>query len=295
MPAQLQVNTDYFTLNNGNKIPAVGLGTWQATNEDEAYRAVLAALKNGYKHIDTAAIYGNEEQVGKAIKDSGVPREELFVTTKLWNADHKNIEEALETSLKKLGLDYVDLYLIHWPASIDKSTNKPYTDFDYVDTYRGLQKVYKNSKKIRAIGVSNFTKKKLERLLSSEGVDVVPAVNQIEAHPLLTQPELYDYLKEKGIVLEAYSPLGSTNSPLFKNETIVKIAEKNGFEPAQVLVSWAIQRKTVVLPKSVTESRVISNLKTFTLPSEDFETLNKLSEKDGVVRTCNPAFNNFDD
>lgn len=147
MPAQLQVNTDYFTLNNGNKIPAVGLGTWQATNEDEAYRAVLAALKNGYKHIDTAAIYGNEEQVGKAIKDSGVPREELFVTTKLWNADHKNIEEALETSLKKLGLNYVDLYLIHWPASIDKSTNKPYTDFDYVDTYRGLQKFIRTARK----------------------------------------------------------------------------------------------------------------------------------------------------
>ena len=112
MPAQLQVNTDYFTLNNGNKIPAVGLGTWQATNEDEAYRAVLAALKNGYKHIDTAAIYGNEEQVGKAIKDSGVPREELFVTTKLWNADHKNIEEALETSLKKLTSQLINHTLI---------------------------------------------------------------------------------------------------------------------------------------------------------------------------------------
>ncbi|CAK9437501.1 uncharacterized protein LODBEIA_P18790 [Lodderomyces beijingensis] len=295
MPAQLTVNATEFTLNNGTKIPAVGLGTWQATEDDAAYKAVLAALQNGYKHIDTAHIYRNEEQVGRAIKDSKIPREQLFITTKLWNADHKNVEAALDASLAKLGLDYVDLYLIHWPVSTNPETNKPYEDWDFVDTWKELQKIYKQSSKVKAIGVSNFTVKKLQKLLSANGVDVVPAANQVEAHPLLTQPELVEFLKSKNIKLEAYSPLGSTDSPLFKNPTIVEIAEKNGVEPAQVLVSWAVQRDTVVLPKSVTESRVISNIKTFTLSKEDFDALNNLSEKDGVVRTCNPGFNNFDD
>ncbi|KAL6453108.1 GCY1 Glycerol 2-dehydrogenase [Candida maltosa Xu316] len=294
MPAKLSVNTTEFTLNTGKKIPAVALGTWQSPPED-AYKATLTALKNGYKHIDTAAVYGNEEGVGKAIKEAGIPREELFITTKLWNTDHKNIEDALDDSLKKLGLDYVDLYLIHWPVSTDKETDSPSDYNDYVETYINLQKIYKEGNKIRAIGVSNFTKKKLEKLLSSKGIDVVPATNQVEAHPLLTQPELYNYLKEKGILLEAYSPLGSSGSPLFKNETILEIAKKNGVEPAQLLVSWAVQRETVVLPKSVTESRIISNLETFTLSDEDFDALNKLSDTYGVNRTNDPGFNSFDD
>lgn len=295
MSAQLKVNTTEFTLNTGAKIPAVGLGTWRASEKDAAYRSVLTALKNGYRHIDTAAIYGNEEEVGRGIAAAGIPRNELFVTTKLWNKKHKDVESALDESLKKLGLDYVDLYLIHWPVSTDPETDKPYSDHDFVDTWKTLQKIYKEGKKVKAIGVSNFTVKKLEKLLNADGVDVVPAANQVEAHPLLTQPELYDYLKSKNIILEAYSPLGSSESPLFKNKTITDIAEKNGVEPAQVLVSWAVQRDTVVLPKSVTDSRIISNIKTFTLSKEDFETLNKLSEKDGVVRTCNPGFNNFND
>ncbi|KAI5961490.1 GCY1 [Candida theae] len=295
MSAQLKVNTIKFTLNTGAKIPAVGLGTWRASEKDAAYNSVLTALKNGYRHIDTAAIYGNEEEVGRGIAAAKIPREELFVTTKLWNKNHKDVEAALDESLKKLGLDYVDLYLIHWPVSTDPKTDKPYSDHDFVDTWKTLQKIYKKGKKVKAIGVSNFTVKKLEKLLNADGVDVVPAANQVEAHPLLTQPELYDYLKSKNIVLEAYSPLGSSESPLFKNKTITEIAEKNGVEPAQVLVSWAVQRNTVVLPKSVTDSRIISNIKTFTLSEEDFETLNKLSEKDGVVRTCDPGFNNFSD
>lgn len=293
MAATLRNNTDIITLNNGDKIPAVGLGTWQATEKDAAYNSVKAALVNGYRHIDTAAIYGNEEEVGRGIKDSGIPREEIYVTTKLWNAEHKRAEQALNTSLKKLGLEYVDLYLIHWPVSVDPETKEAYADWDFVDTYKELQKL-KDTGKIKAIGVSNFTVKKIERLLADKDVTVKPVVNQIEAHPLLPQPELTEYLKKNEIVIEAYSPLGSSNSPLFKNETVVAIAEKNKVEPAQVLVSWAIQRGTVVLPKSVTESRIISNLKTFRLSDEDFETLNKLSEKDGVVRTCNPSFNNFE-
>ncbi|MCP8717985.1 MAG: aldo/keto reductase [Asgard group archaeon] len=294
MPAQLKVNQDTLTLNTGAKIPAVGLGTWQSA-PDDVYNATLTALKNGYRHIDTAAIYGNEEDVGRGIKDSGVPREEIFVTTKLWNTEHKNVQQALDISLKKLGLDYVDLYLIHWPVSTDKATNAPYPDYDFVDAYKELQKIHKTTNKVKAIGVSNFTVKKLEKLLTSEGVDVVPATNQVEAHPLLTQPDLYNYLQEKGIVLEAYSPLGSTGSPLFKYKDVQAIAEKNQVEPAQVLISWAVQRKTVVLPKSVTDARIISNLKTFVLSDEDFETLNKISLTEGEVRTCDPPFNNFKD
>lgn len=288
----LKVNNDTLTLIDGNKIPTVGLGTWQASEEGAAYNAVKVALENGYRHIDTAAIYGNEVEVGQGIKDSGVPREEIFVTTKLWNTDHKKVPEALETSLKKLGLDYVDLYLIHWPVSTDPATNSVYKDFDYLDTYKEVQKLVKSGK-VKSVGVSNFTKKKVQRLLADKDVTVKPAVNQIEAHPLLPQEELTAYLKLENILIEAYSPLGSTNSPLFKNETIVSIAEKNKVEPAQVLVSWAVQRGTVVLPKSVTDSRIVSNLKTLTLSDEDFETLNQLSAKDGVNRTCDPAWDVF--
>lgn len=288
----LHKNTDTFTLNNGNKIPAVGLGTWQATEKDAARNATKVALENGYRHIDTAAIYGNEEEVGQGIKDSGVPRKEIFVTTKLWNSNHKKAAEALDTSLSKLGLDYVDLYLIHWPWSEDPETKAPYKDWDFVDTYKELQKFVKSGK-VKAIGVSNFTLKRLQRLLADPEVTIKPAVNQIEAHPLLPQEELTEYLKKNDILIEAYSPLGSTNSPLFKNETIVAIAEKNKVEPAQVLVSWAVQRGTIVLPKSVTDSRIISNLETFKLSDEDFKTLNELSSKEGVVRTCDPTWDVF--
>ncbi|CCE82271.1 Piso0_001988 [Millerozyma farinosa CBS 7064] len=277
-----RANTDVFTLNTGAIIPAVGFGTWQS-EDNQAYEAVKVALANGYKHIDTAAIYKNEEQVGKAIKDSKISREELFITTKLWNTDHKRVAEALDESLKKLGLDYVDLYLIHWPLSTDPATGEPYSDVDYLDAYKELQKLQKSGK-TRAIGVSNFTQKQVQRVLDDKDVTIVPAVNQIEAHPLLTQPELTEYLQKHNIVVEAYSPLGSTNSPLFKNPTVVELAEKYEVEPAQVLISWALQRKTVVLPKSVTEKRIISNFKTFELVPQDFKKLSNLSEQYGVQR-----------
>lgn len=288
----LKTNTDTLTLNNGIKVPVIGYGTYKSQGDDVT-SIVEFALKHGYRHIDTAARYGNEDKVGAGIKNSGIPRKDIFVTTKLWNTDHKNVAEALDTSLKKLGMDYVDLYLIHFPASWD-SKNEPHKDWDFVDTWKQMQELLKTNK-VRAIGVSNFTKKKLEYLLQSDGVTVVPAVNQIEAHPLLNQPELYDYLALKNIVLEAHSPLGSYDSPLFKNETINKIAEKNGVTPAQLLISWAVQRKTVVLPKSLAEERVASNIKTFEIPKEDFEELNHLTEKYGTSRCINPAYANFDD
>lgn len=289
----LRINTNVIALNNGNKIPAIGLGTWRAKEKGVAAKSVEAALRNGYRHIDTAAAYQNEEEVGEGIKASGVPRSEIFVTGKLWNTSHDNVEGALNTTLKKLGLDYLDLYLMHWPFNIDGDEKAKPEQYDYLETYKKMQKLV-GTGKVKAIGVSNFTKPILQKLLADKEVTVKPVVNQIEAHPLLPQEDLKAYLTEQGIVIEAYSPLGSAGAPLFKNETITAIAEKNNVEPAQVLVSWAVQRGTVVLPKSVKESRIISNLKTFTLSDEDFSTLNELSEKDGVTRTCKPIWGVFD-
>ncbi|CAK7898090.1 glycerol 2-dehydrogenase (NADP(+)) [[Candida] anglica] len=281
-------NTQTVKLNSGAIIPVVGLGTWQATEKGAAANATKVALENGYRHIDTAAIYGNEEEVGQGIRDSGVPRSEIYVTTKLWNKDQRNAEEALNTSLKKLGLDYVDLYLIHWPRAL-KADGEVDTEWSYIETYKSLQKLL-SSGKVKSIGVSNFSKSKLQKLLADPEVTVKPAVNQIESHPLLPQHELHDYLKEQGIIAEAYSPLGSTGAPLFKYETVTKIAAKNKVEPATVLISWNVQRGAVVLPKSVTDSRIISNLETIVLPDEDFEELNKLADKEGIVRTADPKW-----
>ncbi|GEQ70127.1 hypothetical protein JCM33374_g3803 [Metschnikowia sp. JCM 33374] len=282
----LQDNTKTYTLNDGNKIPAIGLGTWRTSPEDNAKEVVESALKNGYRHIDTAAVYGNEKEVGEGIKASGVPREEIFVTTKLWNTDHKNVRSAFEESLKRLQLDYVDLYLIHWPldGNFDDKNAKIY---DAVDTYLELQKL-KQEGKAKSIGVSNYTQKRLESLLAHREVTIKPVVNQIEAHPLLPQTELYNYLKKNDIFITAYSPLGSNDSPLFKDKNVLKIAEKNDVEPAQVLISWAVQRDTIVLPKSVKASRLVSNIKTFTLSDDDFEVLNNLAEVEGVHRTNDP-------
>lgn len=290
----LKANTATITLNNGVVIPAVGLGTWQADKNHEAYDAVKIALENGYRHIDTASIYGNEEDVGRAIQDLGVPRKEIFVTTKLWNTDHNNVSGALQASLERLKLDYVDLYLMHWPAPLEPETEEPLHNHDFIDTYKRLEEVADTSA-VRAIGVSNFTLNRLQRLLADRDVTIKPVVNQIETHPLLPQTQLINYMKDHQIQVEAYSPLGSTDSPLIKNEDVKKIAEKYDANPGQVLISWAVQRGTIVLPKSVTESRIISNLNTFTLSDEDFATLNQLSDKHGVVRTNDPGIINFDE
>ncbi|KAK9447577.1 NADP-dependent oxidoreductase domain-containing protein [Limtongia smithiae] len=269
----------HFQLNTGHKIPALGLGTWQSA-PNEVYEAVLTAIKAGYRHIDTAWIYGNEAEVGQAIKDSGIPRDELFVTTKLWGTSHRIPEKALDISLELLGLDYVDLYLIHWPVSMNEHGNDPRfpslpdgsrdldKDWDFVKTWEIMQKLPATGK-TRAIGVSNFSTVNLEKLLTAPTTKVVPAVNQVELHPYLPQHKLFKYTKEKGIHMTAYSPLGSTNAPLQKEAVVQAIAAKLKKTAPQILISWGISRGTSVLPKSVTAERIISNFEDVVLDEAD--------------------------
>lgn len=246
-----------FTLNTGDKIPAVGLGTWQS-KPGEVGAAVEAALKAGYRHIDTAAAYGNEKEVGEGIKASGVPRDQIWLTTKLNNPDHKRVAEAITDSLSKLGTDYVDLYLMHWPSSTIPGEKKHYEDWDFTDTWREMQKLV-GSGKVRNIGVSNFGIKNLEKLLSHPDTKVTPAANQIELHPCNPSPKLVAYNTSKGIHSTGYSCLGSTDSPLYKNETLAKIAESKGKTVQQVLLQWGVKKGWSVIPKSVTASRIQAN------------------------------------
>jgi len=257
--------TDTYALNNGTKIPVVGFGTWQTPDGQVAYDSVLAALKAGYRHIDTAAAYGNEDSVGKAIADSGVDRKDLFVTTKLWNADHgyEAAKQALATSLDKLGLDYVDLYLIHWPNPAAMRDNWQQLN---ADTWRAMEEAYAD-RKARAIGVSNFRPKHLDALL--ETAKVVPAVNQIFLNPSDMEPEVVAYNEAHGILSEAYSPLGT--GKIFGITELQTMAEKYDKSVAQVVLRWSLQHGFLPLSKSVHADRIQQNTEIF-----DFE----LSEDD---------------
>ncbi|MEU3027236.1 aldo/keto reductase [Streptomyces incarnatus] len=255
-------------LNNGVEMPQVGFGVWQVP-DDEAEQAVGTALEAGYRSIDTAAAYGNEEGTGRAIAASGLPREEIFVTTKLWNSDqgYDATLRAFDTSLGKLGLDHLDLYLIHWPL--------PARD-TYVDTYKALEKLYADGR-VRAIGVSNFLPEHLRRL--AEETSVVPAVNQIELHPHLQQHAAREYHAEQGIRTEAWSPLGQGKG-LLEVPAIVAIAQKHNRTPAQVVLRWHVQQGTIVIPKSVTPSRIKENIEVFdfSLDAEDLAAIGALNE-----------------
>ncbi|MFD4689990.1 aldo/keto reductase [Streptomyces sp. NBC_00683] len=239
-----------ITLNNGLEMPQLGYGVWQVP-DDEATTAVATAIESGYRSIDTAAIYGNEEGTGKAIAASGVARDELFVTTKLWNGDqgYDSTLRAFDASLDKLGLDYVDLYLIHWPLPAKDA---------YVDTYKALEKIHADGR-AKAIGVSNFLPAHLERLIGE--TSVVPAVNQIELHPQLQQAEARAFHARHGIVTEAWSPLGQGKG--LDVPTVVAIARKHGRTPAQAVLRWHLQTGHVAIPKSVTPSRIVENLDVF--------------------------------
>lgn len=259
---------NFITLNNGLKMPQLGFGVWQVEN-DEATTAVTKALEVGYTSIDTAMIYQNEEGVGKALKATSVPREELFITTKVWNSDHgyENTLRAFDKSLERLGIEYVDLYLIHWPA--------PQYD-EYVDTYKALEKLYQDGR-VKAIGVCNFEIPHLERLLKE--CEVVPVLNQVECHPYLSQNELKEFCAKHNIYVEAWSPL-EQGGEVLQDEVVVKLAEKHRKTPAQVILRWHLQNNTIVIPKSVTPSRIEENFQVFDfeLTSEEMDEIHKLNK-----------------
>lgn len=259
-------NVPFITLNNGVRMPQLGFGVWQIP-DDEAQAAVRNALDAGYRSIDTAAIYGNEEGTGKGLAASGIARDELFITTKLQNRDqgYDSALRAFDTSLTKLGLEYVDLYLIHWPLpAVDK----------YVDSWKAFEKIYSEGR-AKAIGLSNFHPAHIQRLLSE--TSIVPVIDQIELHPQLPQAELRAFNARHDIATEAWSPLGQGKG-LLADPKLAAIAEKHGKFPAQVVLRWHLDLGNVVIPKSVTPSRIKENIDVFDfqLDSEDLATIDSL-------------------
>ena len=259
---------DYQELNNGVKIPMLGLGVFRMDDEKEAYKSVRTAIELGYRHIDTAMIYENEEPVGRAIRESGVSRDDFFVTTKLWNDDivKGNAQKALDTSLRKLGLDYVDLYLVHWPIK-DK----------YVSVWKDMEKIAANDK-VRAIGVSNYQEKHLKEVLNMRSL--IPAVNQIELHPYLSQQGLVEYCSKHDIKIESWSPLCANKNDLLNEQILKDLAEKYSKTSAQVVLRWNIERGLIVIPKSSNPGRQEENLNIFdfALTSEDVQKINSLNK-----------------
>ncbi len=267
------------TLNNGLEMPQVGFGVFQVGNE-ETTAAVTAALEAGYRSIDTAAIYGNEEGVGRAVAQSAIAREDLFITSKLWISEmgYDATLEAFEDSLERLGLDYLDLYLIHWPA--------PQNDL-YIQSWKALEKLYAQGK-VRAIGVSNFQAEHLNRLISA--TDIIPAVNQVELHPALQNREVQAANAEHGVITEAWSPLAQ--GALLSDETILGIAKAHQVSAAQVILRWHLQEDRVIIPKSVTPSRISANLELFgfELTAGELDSINAL-ERDGRTGPNPDQFN----
>ncbi|KAG9500412.1 H/ACA snoRNP pseudouridylase subunit [Fusarium musae] len=311
-----------FKLNTGQEIPALGLGTWQSP-AGEVEKAVAYALKDGYKLIDCAYCYGNEEEVGAGLKaafEAGVKREDIFVVTKVWATYNTRPELGLDKSLKALGLDYVDLFLVHWPLLLNPEGNDDkfpkkadgsrdvIRDYNHVDGWKLMEKLPATGK-TRGVGVCNYSKKYLEELLPH--ATIIPAVNQIENHPSLPQQEIVDFCKEKGIHIEAYSPFGSTGGPVMTAEPVVKIAEKKGVSASTVLLSYhgmshelvresynansvEVARGSTVLAKSVTPERITANKTIVDLDDEDMKALNDYSEdlvkKGEVKRYVYPPF-----
>ncbi len=266
-------------LRNGVDIPLLGLGVFQAADGEETIKAVRWAIESGYNHIDTARVYNNEKSVGQGIRDSAVPRHKIFITTKLWNDDMRAGREleAMDDSLRDLGLDYVDLYLMHWPVE------------GYVESWRAMEKILASGK-ARAIGVSNFQQHHLTTLMAE--TTVVPAVNQCECHPFLSQTPLRKFCNKNGIAFVAWSPLGGKGAPVLDNQVIRAIAEKHGKSPAQVTLRWELQRGMITIPKSVHQERIIENRRVF-----DFElTPEDMLAIDGLNRDARigPDPDNFD-
>ncbi len=256
---------DTYTLHNGVKIPCVGFGTWQIPDGDAAYTAVTQAIECGYRHIDTAAAYENEESVGRAVRECGVDRSELFVTTKLWNSDHgyDNTMRAFEASMRRLGLEYLDLYLIHWPVPVGHKHD--YKELNR-DSWRAFEELY-HAGRIKAIGVSNFLVHHLKDLF--ETCEIKPMVNQIELHPEYTQEELALFCKNNNIVVEAWSPL--MQGRIFKLPLLRELSEKYGKSVSQVALRWYVQKGIIPLPKASSRDHVLQNgdIFGFALSDED--------------------------
>lgn len=263
-----------YTLSNGLKIPKIGFGTWQIPEGDEAYNSVAYALEVGYRHVDTAQIYGNEVSVGRAIADSGLSREDIFLTTKVWNDKHSYdlAKESIDESLKKLGTDYLDLLLIHWPNPKALRENDAWKAGN-AGAWKAMEEAYKEGK-VKAIGVSNFMIHHLEALF--ETAEIKPHVNQVLLAPGCPQEELTAFCNEHDILLEAYSPLGTGS--IFSNETAKEVAESNNKSVAQVALRWSLQKGFLPLPKSVTPKNIKANLDIFdfTLSDEDMAKLDSL-------------------
>ena len=255
-------------LANGAEMPYLGLGVYKMTDRDETLQAITTALDLGYRAIDTASLYYNEEEVGEAIRHSSVPREDIFVTTKVWNSDqgYDNTLRAFETSLKKLGMDYADLYLTHWPV-----------EGKYLDTYRAIERLY-DEKLIRVTGVSNHHEHHLKEILAT--CNIAPMVNQIEVHPYLNQEPLRAFCEQQQIAVTAWSPLGRGH--VLNDKTIIRIADEYNVSPAQIILRWHLQNDVIIIPKSVKASRIKENsqLYHFELTNETMQQLNALNRNE---------------
>ncbi|KAI9801013.1 MAG: hypothetical protein M1825_003547 [Sarcosagium campestre] len=296
----MATQSTHFKLNTGAEIPALGFGTWQDKEAQES--AVLAALKAGYRHIDTARIYGTEAAVGAGIKQSGVPRSSIFLVSKLWNNKHHpdDVEAALDASLKDLGTDYLDLYLMHWPVAFERGEN-PFPKgedginrtipVDYLETWKAMEKLLAGGK-TKAIGISNFSRAEVERLLKE--ATVVPAAHQLELHPYLQQPAFMEFHKQKGIHVTQYSPFGNQNESygskigkLIDDPTLNEIGKKYNKSGAQVALAWGIAHGHSVVPKSKTPTRIAANFEgDFKLEPADLKKIDALDKK---IRFNNPT------
>lgn len=263
---------EYKTFNNENKMPQLGLGVFRVENDDTAKNAVKYAIENGYRSIDAALVYGNEEMVGRGIQEgieaAGITREDLFITSKLWLDDfgRENVAKGYETSLKNLGLDYLDLYLIHWPGTDNNLM---------IDTWKGMEDLY-NAGKVKNIGVSNFNVEHLETIKAHS--EIQPVINQLEFHPYFSQETLRNYLKEEGIQMQSWSPL--MNAEILSDQTVNEIANAIGKSPAQVVIRWNIDNGVITIPKSVTPSRIEENLNVFdfSLTPEQIDKISSLNQ-----------------
>ncbi|KAF5345283.1 hypothetical protein D9758_008438 [Tetrapyrgos nigripes] len=281
------VDIPVFTLNNGTRMPGVGLGCWMGEpgEEERAYNMCKKAIAIGYRHFDTAAGYGNEEAVGRAIRDSGIPREEFFITTKLINSPDTSVNEAFNKGFSDLNCEYIDSYLMHWPQAMgENGTLPPDQSPTFVECWQNMEKLM-DTGKVKSIGVSNFSIKNLEILLPQ--CSIVPAVNQVESHPCLPQHELKAYCEAKGILMTAWAAIGrpgwhTTLPNILEEPTFKAIADKHNAEVVQVLLSWAVQRGTPAFPKTENEARMKTNISLITLDEDEMDVLDNFHKKPGM-------------